>query len=133
MWIRAPRPSRLRWGNAAIAPYLLDQGVEPLLAAGRDDHPGAPLGEPQGRLAAYAAGGSHKGYHLLFHGLEIYGRHRRSFLVSSLAARSLLLGSLSRPFPPPNSIGSNPEASPPEILSPRNRPTIDAKVCDCST
>jgi hypothetical protein len=63
----------------------------------------------------------------------IYGRHRRSFLVSSLAARSLLLVSLSRPFPPPDSIGRDPDASPPEIPSPRNRPTIDAKVCGCST
>src|ERR671921_2044845 len=61
---------------AALAAYLFSEGVEPFFAAGGDDHLGASFSEPEGSLPPYAAGGSHQGYYLLLHGLEMYGRHR---------------------------------------------------------
>jgi len=42
------------------APYLSYQRVESFFAAGGDHNLGALLSEPQGRLAAYAARGSHQ-------------------------------------------------------------------------
>jgi hypothetical protein len=69
---------------AALSPDLLYEGVEPLLAAGRNDHLGAPLGEPKGRLPSYAAGGSHQCHHLLFHCLQLH-THRSLRLLTRLA------------------------------------------------
>jgi hypothetical protein len=66
--------------------------VEPLLAAGRNDHLGAPLRELEGRLAAYAAGGSHQ-HHLLFHCLQ---PHIYRSLCCLICPTDLLLASALR-------------------------------------
>jgi hypothetical protein len=67
--------------------------VEPLLAAGRNDHLGAPLRELEGRLAAYAAGGSHQHHHLLFHCLQ---PHIYRSLCCLICPTDLLLASALR-------------------------------------
>src|SRR5829696_5349943 len=75
---------------AALSPDLLYEGVEPLLAAGRDHHPCTTLGEPESRLPSYAAGGAHQRHNLLFYWLESH--HHYSFfefrLSYELAART---------------------------------------------
>src|SRR5215204_7822430 len=60
---------------AALAPYLVHQRGEPRLAAGRDDHLGAPIGEAESRLPPYSAGGAHQHHHLLFYRLELHHQH----------------------------------------------------------
>jgi hypothetical protein len=77
----------------ALAAYLLDQGVETLLAAGRDEHLGAALGEPQGCLAANAAGSSHQHHYLLFYWLQPHIYRSSCYLI---CLTDLLLASASR-------------------------------------
>jgi hypothetical protein len=54
-------------GLPSFASYLIDQGIQSLLAPSRNDDLGSPFSEPERRLAAYAAGGSHQHHHLLLY------------------------------------------------------------------
>src|SRR5829696_9868336 len=71
-------------GLTSFAPYLFDQGVQPLLVPGRNNYLGATISEPESRLAAYAAGGSHQRYHLLLYWLKSH-THRSLCFLKSLA------------------------------------------------
>src|SRR5215211_6759425 len=52
-------------GLNSLVEEIKDKGVQPLFVPGRNYYLGAPIGEPESRPAAYAAGGSHQRYHLL--------------------------------------------------------------------
>ena len=62
-------------GLAVLGLNLLHEGAQSRFAPGRDHDPSPLAGEPEGRLAAYAAGGPHQHHYLLTYRLELHHNH----------------------------------------------------------
>jgi hypothetical protein len=63
-----------------VLPYLLYQGLQSLFVPRRNNYLGAPLGEAEGSLPSYAAGGVHQRHNLLPYRLKLHIHRSLCFL-----------------------------------------------------